>query len=164
MKKRRGRPRKVLITSEQLPTTGHNEEVELELVGDDEFCCVINKPKIQVAEIVTNTKCVLADRRCTSLRQQADQLTPENFENPGTSKSSIHRKREKYRIESLKLAQLKHITMMLGSYAMTEKLLVALTDTCLSVNVLNKKKCQHRCKLSHFKKKRPLLQLQCSIP
>ena len=37
LKKRRGRPRKVLITSEQLPTTGHNEEVELELVGDDEF-------------------------------------------------------------------------------------------------------------------------------
>ena len=43
LKKRRGRPRRVLITSEQLPTTGHNEEVELELVGDDEFCCVINK-------------------------------------------------------------------------------------------------------------------------
>ena len=112
MKKRRGRPRKVLITSEQqLPTTGHNEEVELELVGDDEFCCVINKPKIQVAEIVTKTKCVLADRRCTSLRQQMDQLTPENFENPWTSKSSIHRKREKYRIEFLKSAQLKHVTV-----------------------------------------------------
>ena len=109
--KRRGRPRKVLITSEQLPTTGHNEEVELELVGDDEFCCVINKPKIRVAEIVTKTKCVLADRRCTSVRQQANQLTPENFENPGTSKSSIHRKREKYRIESLKSAQLKHVTV-----------------------------------------------------
>ena len=93
LKKRRERPRKVLITSEQLPTTGHNEGVELELVGD-EFCCVINKPKIQVAEIVTKTKCVLADRRCTSLRQQADQLTPENFENPETSKSSIHRERE----------------------------------------------------------------------
>ena len=30
LKKRRGRPRKVLITSEQQPTTGHNEEVELE--------------------------------------------------------------------------------------------------------------------------------------
>ena len=86
----KGRPRTVLIVSEQLPTTGHNEEVELELVGDDEFCCVINKPKIQVAEIVTKTKCVLEDRRCTSLRQQADQLTPENSENPGTSKSSIH--------------------------------------------------------------------------
>ena len=111
MKKRRGRPRKVLITSEQLPTTGHNEEVELELVGDDEFCCVINKPKIQVAEIVTKTKCVLADWCCTSLRQQADQLTPENFENPGTSKSLIHRKREKYRIESLKSAQLKLVTV-----------------------------------------------------
>ena len=95
LKKRRKRPRKVLITSEQLPTTGHNEEVELELVGDDEFCCVINKPKIQVAKIVTKTKCVLADRRCTSLRQQADQLTPENSENPGTSKSSIYRKRKK---------------------------------------------------------------------
>ena len=91
MKKRRGRPRKVLITSEQLPTTGNNEEVELELFGDDEFCCVINKPKIQVAEIVTKTQCVLTDRRCTSLRQQADQLTLENSENPGTSKSSIHR-------------------------------------------------------------------------
>ena len=53
-----------------------------------------------------------------SLRQQADQLTPENFENPGTSKSSIHRKREKYRIESLKSAQLKHVTVewMLGSW------------------------------------------------
>ena len=75
LKKRTGKPRKVLITSERLPTTGHNEEVELELVGDNEFCCVINKPKIQVAEIVTKTKCVLADRRCTSLRQQADQLT-----------------------------------------------------------------------------------------
>ena len=111
LKKRRGRPRKVLITFEQLPTTGHNEEVELKLVGDDEFCCVINKAKIQVAEIVTKTKCVLADRRCASLRQQADQLTPENFENPGTSKSSIHRKREKYRIESLKSAQLKHVTV-----------------------------------------------------
>ena len=105
MKKRRGRPRKVLITSEQQPTTGHNEEVELELVGDDEFCFVINKPKIQVAGIVTKTKCLLADRRCTSLRQQADQLTPENFENPGTSKSS------KYRIESLKSALLKHVTV-----------------------------------------------------
>ena len=111
LKKQRGRPRKVLITSEQLPTTSHNEEVELQLVGDDEFCCVINKPKIKVAEIVTKTKCVLADRRCTSLCQQADQLTPENFENPGTSKSSIHRKREKYRIESLKSAQLKHVTV-----------------------------------------------------
>ena len=110
LKKRRGRPRKVLILSKQLPTTGHNEEVELELVGDDEFC-VINKPKIQVAEIVTKTKCVLADRRSTSLRQQADQLTPENFENLGTSKSSIHRKREKYSIESLKSAQLKHVTV-----------------------------------------------------
>ena len=72
---------------------------------------MINKPKIQVAEIVTKTKCVLADRRCTSLRQQADQLIPENSENPGTSKSSIHRKREKYRIESLKLAQLKDVTV-----------------------------------------------------
>ena len=48
---------------------------------------------------------------CTSLRQQADQLNPENFENPGTSKSSIHCKREKYRIESLKSAQLKHVTV-----------------------------------------------------
>ena len=94
MKKRRGRPRKVLITCEQLPTTCYNEEVELELDGDDEFCCVMNKPKIQVAEIVTKTKCVQADPRCTSLRQQADQLTPENFENPGTSKSLIYRKRE----------------------------------------------------------------------
>ena len=72
---------------------------------------MINKPKIQVSEIVTKTKCVLADRRCTFIRQQADQLTPENFENPGTSKSSIHRKREKYRIESLKSAQLKHVTV-----------------------------------------------------
>ena len=43
LKKRRGRPRKVLITSEELPTIGHNEEVELELIGDDEFCCLINK-------------------------------------------------------------------------------------------------------------------------
>ena len=111
LKKRRGRPRKVLITSEQVPTTGHNEEVELELVGDDEFCCLINKPKIQVAKTVTKTKCVLADRRCTSLREQADQLTPENSENPGTSKSSIHRKRKKYRIESLKSAQLKHVAV-----------------------------------------------------
>ena len=111
LKKRRGRPRKVLITSEQLPTTGHNEEVELELVGDDKFCCVMNKPKIQVAEIATKTKCVLADRRYTSLCQQADQETPENFKNPRTSKSSIHRKREKYRIESLKSAQLKHVTL-----------------------------------------------------
>ena len=111
MKKRRGRPRKVLITSEQLPTTGHNEEVELELIGDDEFCCVINKPKIQAAEILTKTECVLADRRSTSLREQADQLTPENSENTGTSESSIHRKREKYRIESLKSAQLKHVTV-----------------------------------------------------
>ena len=50
-------------------TTDHYEEVDLELVGDDEFCCVINKQKIQVAEIATKTKCVLADRRCTSLRQ-----------------------------------------------------------------------------------------------
>ena len=80
------------------------------MIGDDEFCYVINKPKIQVAEIVTKTKCVLADRRCSSLRQQVDQLTPENSENPGTSKSSIHRKREKYRIES-KSAQLKHVTV-----------------------------------------------------
>ena len=72
---------------------------------------MINKPKIQVAEIVTKTKCVLADRRYTSLRQQADQLTPENSENPGTSKSSIHHSREKYRIESLKSAQLKHVTV-----------------------------------------------------
>ena len=40
-----------------------------------------------------------------------DQLTPENFENPGTSKSSIHREKEKYRIESLKSAQLKHVTV-----------------------------------------------------
>ena len=72
---------------------------------------MINKLKIQVAEIVTLTKCVLVDRRCTSLRQQADQLTPQNFENPGTSKSSIHRKRERYRIESLKSAQLKHVTV-----------------------------------------------------
>ena len=95
LKKRRGRPRKVLITSEQLATTGHNEEVELELVGDDDFCCVINKPKIQVAEIVTKTKCVLADRLSTFLRQQADQLTPENFENPGTSKSSIRHRKER---------------------------------------------------------------------
>ena len=147
LKKRRGRPRKVLITSEQLPTTGHNEEVELELVGDDEFCCVINKPKIQVAEIVTKTKCVLADRRCTSLCQQCDQLTPENFENPGTSKSSIHRKREKYRIESLKSAQLKHVTVDAWQLCYDGKLLMALTDTCLSVNALIKKKCQHRCKL-----------------
>ena len=38
-------------------------------------------------------------------------MTPGNFENPGTSKSSIHRKREKYRIESLKSAQLKHVTV-----------------------------------------------------
>ena len=30
LKKRRGRPRKVLAISEQLPTTGHNEEVKLE--------------------------------------------------------------------------------------------------------------------------------------
>ena len=44
-------------------------------------------------------------------RQQADQLIPENSENPGTSKSSIHCKRGKYRIESLKSAQLKDVTV-----------------------------------------------------
>ena len=54
---------------------------------------------------------MLADRRCTCLHQQADQLTPGKFKNPGTSKSSIHRKREKYKIESLKSAQLKHVMM-----------------------------------------------------
>ena len=49
--------------------------------------------------------------QCTSLRQQADHLTPKNFQNPGTSKSSIYRKREKYRIESLKSAQLDYVTV-----------------------------------------------------
>ena len=54
---------------------------------------------------------MLADRRCTAFHQQADQLTPENFEDPGRSKSSIYRKREKYRMESLKSDQLKHVTV-----------------------------------------------------
>ena len=58
-------------------------------------------------ENVTKRKCVLAYRRGTSLRQQADQLTPEYFERAGTSKSSVHRKREKYRLESLKAAESK---------------------------------------------------------
>ena len=66
---------------------------------------------------------MLADRRCTSLRQQADQLTPENFENPGTSKLPIHRKKEKYRIESLKSAKLKHVTVDTWQLCYDEKVI-----------------------------------------
>ena len=66
---------------------------------------------------------MLADRRCTSLRQQADQLTTENFENPGTSKSSIHHKRDKYRIESLKSAQLKHVSVDAWQLCYDEKII-----------------------------------------
>ena len=58
-------------------------------------------------ENVTKRKCVLADRRGTSLRQQANQLTPEHFERAGTSKSSEHHKRENYCLESLKAAESK---------------------------------------------------------
>ena len=51
---------------------------------DKDFVCAINSASSlkkvigDTGQNVTKTKCVLADRRSTSLRQQADQLTPEN--------------------------------------------------------------------------------------
>ena len=57
-------------------------------------------------ENVTERKCVLAERRGTSLRQQADQLTPEHFESRNIQILSASQK-GKNCLESLKAAEWK---------------------------------------------------------
>ena len=83
-KRRRGRPRKDAnkqpITAEKDGDVATAEDMYEELSENSSLMKTLGP-----AENVTKTKCKLADRRSTSLRQQADQLTPEDFKRTGTS-------------------------------------------------------------------------------
>ena len=107
VQKRSGRPRKNEILTENQTSPRQEENTSEGTESGEEFDFVAENTTAKSVENVTKRKCVLADRRGTSLRQQADQLTPEHFERAGTSKSSVHRKKEKYRLESLKAAESK---------------------------------------------------------
>ena len=94
-KRRRGRPRK--DANKQPITTEKDGDVALvqatakhmyeEFSGATENSSLMKT--LGPAENVTKTKSKLADRRSTSLRQQADQLIPEGFKRTGTSQSSV---------------------------------------------------------------------------